>query len=227
MKKSENLQRQPSQPKTAWTRPLISGSQTGATTPVDGGGLAISKQLQNIASLLQSTQDGEPAAQHPACVDTVKPAEAVSAQTDQQGRSCLGEHGSGGSCLRGRESQLGAAVVATKKEAIALTPIVKRLDNCRSALARAVRRLHDAEHAQVLAAAAAAEAAAQKQQDEAELRALEEELASKLQSPRSTQRRWRLKNFAPPRMRVLLCRRKVSSKPRRRGQSSSSTSCKL
>ena len=43
-------------------------------------------------------------------------------------------------------------------------------------MARAVRRLHDAEHAQVLAAAAA-EAAAQKQQYEVELRALEEEPA--------------------------------------------------
>ena len=49
---------------------------------------------------------------------------------------------------------------------------------------------------------------------------------STLQSPRSTKRRWRFKNFSPPWMRVLFYRRKVLSKPRK-GQSSSSTSCKL
>ena len=47
---------------------LNSGSQTGATTPIEGGGLAISKQPQTTASLLQSTQDGGPATQHPAPV---------------------------------------------------------------------------------------------------------------------------------------------------------------
>ena len=68
-------QRQLCQSKSAWTRPLNSGSQTSATTPIEGRGLTISKQLQNIASLLQSTQDNGPATQHTACME---PTEAVS-----------------------------------------------------------------------------------------------------------------------------------------------------
>ena len=92
------------------------------------------------------------------------------AQTDQQGRSCLGEHGSGGSCLRGRESQLGTAIVATKKgsnSAQTFWQKTGKLQKCSGPRSETAARCRT--HVQVLAAAAAAEAAAQKQQYEVEL----------------------------------------------------------
>ena len=193
---SENPQRQPSQPTTAWTRTLNSGGQIDAT------GLAISKQLQNNASLLQRTQDGGPATQHPACVDTVKPPEAVSVHKQiNKVEAVLASMDPEDPAFTIARPNLAQQLSQLKKEAIAPKPIGKRLDNCRSALDRAVRRPHDAEHTCKSWLRRRRQRLPHRKSNtrwncEPSRRSQHAQMQrSTLQSPHSTKRRWRFKNF--------------------------------